>query len=444
MFLAQQKLSSQFAGFTTMLGTALMPIAAEFMGWVTEVAAPRFAALARPVIDLLQRTGALRFELAYLNGLLQFALRTSVIGLVIQIAKLNSTMGASVTPVERLSAIMQGVFGMSPATANATGVALVRLSATIAKGIAPILRTLAMIWRDNLLTALRQVAARMPAIEAHFAVLMEKERPLLALVMRLWDIELRALGYVLKVVMPPAINLVLGVWDTVMTALGVVMDTFMALWTLLDDLFHGRWGRLWADVVNLFATAVGGIFSIVGSVARIATTFFGDLADNIIGTKGSIPMAWAGLVSWLQAVPQNLLVAIGTVDKMLVQVGRDMVQGLINGIAAKWSDLIAWIAYQVASLPQGLMDQLGISSPSKVMRKVGSDFVANIKPSKALMAPARPSSPMPMETRRLFRELVAAWTAEPTALTDTEAQLSKALRNAGVRRVGGQVVPQPI
>jgi hypothetical protein len=129
---------------------------------------------------------------------------------------------------------------------------------------------------------------------------------------------------------------------------------------------------------------------------------------------------------------------------MLVQVGRDMVQGLINGIAAKWSDLIAWIAYQVASLPQGLMDQLGISSPSKVMRKVGSDFVANIKPSKALMAPARPSSPMPMETRRLFRELVAAWTAEPTALTDTEAQLSKALRNAGVRRVGGQVVPQPI
>jgi hypothetical protein len=57
----------------------------------------------------------------------------------------------------------------------------------------------------------------------------------------------------------------------------------------------------------------------------------------------------------------------------LYNVGTAIIQGMWNGIAARWAQMVTWISDQANRLPDFIKDPLGIGSPSRVFAGLGAD-----------------------------------------------------------------------
>lgn len=80
-------------------------------------------------------------------------------------------------------------------------------------------------------------------------------------------------------------------------------------------------------------------------------------ADAWSSIKQSFADAWAGieqkgaeLVEWGRALPARLMEALGNLGSQLKQAGIDAIQGLWDGMSAKFDELIAWVAGKWAAL----------------------------------------------------------------------------------------------
>jgi len=76
---------------------------------------------------------------------------------------------------------------------------------------------------------------------------------------------------------------------------------------------------------------------------------------------------WAdSVVRWFQALPGKILHALGNMSTLLVQAGKDVVEGFIRGIESMFGAIAAAAGHMVSSLGSGVLHLLGIGSPSKV------------------------------------------------------------------------------
>lgn len=349
--------------------------------------APHISDIANAAADWLGANQPLIDQLSgFVGSILEplFSLIGKGVGIVAEVIKNFSQFNRSLNEFTGGQALGNQLYGiMNAATGTVSEIsplvtAFEKLIDTVISHAVPIFNILHGIWQQNIMPALAQLREGLMKLEPRFTIMVEKIRPVIDVMLILTEQALKGVHWALTVLLPPAINLLLSLFDTVMIAVGVVMDTFMALWTLFDDLFHGRWGKLWDDVKAVFATAVGGIFSVLGSLVRGITTFFGQVVDNIVGTKGSIPLLWASIVQWFTNLPGAILNALGNLAGMLVQAGVDLVSGFLTGLATKWRELLNWLWQRVRDLPDVIKDFLGIHSESTVAREIGENFVGGL------------------------------------------------------------------
>lgn len=133
-----------------------------------------------------------------------------------------------------------------------------------------------------------------------------------------------------------------GAWDTITKAVGSAISWISQNWPMLLAILSGPIGtavylivRNWETIKQAFANA----WSYVTGLWGQATGFF-------VGIFNSIAGAFAGMPN----------------------VGRNLVQGLWNGI----NDMAGWIKGKIEGFGKGVLDNLknffGIHSPSRVMR----------------------------------------------------------------------------
>lgn len=111
-------------------------------------------------------------------------------------------------------------------------------------------------------------------------------------------------------------------------ALGVIRDWWNSAWSGVASFLDG----IWANVSSTVSAGVNNVMSLVGS-----------LPSRIMG-------ALSGAGSWL------------------VQVGRDMIQGLINGVSGMIQNAINAVENVGGAMLDGVKSFLGIKSPSRVFR----------------------------------------------------------------------------
>jgi len=64
--------------------------------------------------------------------------------------------------------------------------------------------------------------------------------------------------------------------------------------------------------------------------------------------------------------------------KNLVDIGRQIVNSIKQGVLDKWDGFIAWVNQQLDLIPKAIRDLLGIHSPSKVFMEIGQEMAAGL------------------------------------------------------------------
>jgi hypothetical protein len=198
-----------------------------------------------------------------------------------------------------------------------------------------------------------------------------------------------------------AIELITLLWeqfgDDILNALGILVDTFLGvwngLWTTISGILDVAVGLLTGDMDRLkegLEKIWNGLWEAVESILVGAL----DLIKNQIAAawgflesrtgvtwamfKQAISDAIDNAISIIKGLPGQIKAGLGNIGTLLLQAGRDLIQGMINGIRAKAAELVTAAQGTVQSAVDGAKNLLGISSPSRVFEEIGKWTVAGL------------------------------------------------------------------
>jgi len=118
-----------------------------------------------------------------------------------------------------------------------------------------------------------------------------------------------------------------------------------------------------ASGMGALVAATGPIGLFIGAAALLTAAWV-TWGDDIKATVGAsvdwIKAQFDALMAWFEAIPGRML-----------DFGRNIVQGLIDGIMERWEALKAKVVDLANSMPEWVRKAVGIQSPSRVMREIG-------------------------------------------------------------------------
>lgn len=165
--------------------------------------------------------------------------------------------------------------------------------------------------------------------------------------------------------------------ENVFKAIRVFLDTILNVIFGIIKFYIEAWSNIFKTGFNLIKTIVEGVINgirdfVNGGFERMvngAITAFNNLRD----AAGRI---WGDIKSKITGFVTNIINAFGEIPTKMLDLGRNIVEGIWNGI----SGLTNWFKDKILNffgglLPGWVKDVLGIKSPSKVFEDIGKDIV---------------------------------------------------------------------
>jgi len=154
-----------------------------------------------------------------------------------------------------------------------------------------------------------------------------------------------------------------GIWDGIKAGLQAVGDFFTVVWATIQSTVSGVINWISTNWPLLLAIITGPI-----GVAVLVVTRNWDTIKN----------AAAAAFDFIKSLPGKIVSAIGNLGSLLYNAGRDLIQGLINGIAS----LAGVIGNKVKEIANGAIKMfknvLGIHSPSTVFTGFGKNITQGL------------------------------------------------------------------
>jgi tape measure domain-containing protein len=172
-----------------------------------------------------------------------------------------------------------------------------------------------------------------------------------------------------------------GLWDAIV---GTVFNLGKAVWNLISGFVEGVVGffegmydvlvghSIVPDMINAI---IRWFISLPGKVIGVIASFVGSIIAKFIEIAGSVISSVSGMVdrvsSFFSGLPGRILSAIGNLGSLLYSTGRNVVQGLINGIS-DMAERLFDKAKSIADRVKNTIDNaFKIGSPSRVMFETG-------------------------------------------------------------------------
>jgi phage-related protein len=173
--------------------------------------------------------------------------------------------------------------------------------------------------------------------------------------------------------LPQILRALLGILPSLLsTLIGMIpqllrtaVQVFLALVTAIGQALPQILRALIGILPDLVSTLLGMIPQILSAALRVFQAI-GDAVGD----------AWSTISSALSTLAGNIMDAIGDID--LYDVGRDIVQGLWNGLQSMWDSMTGWIGDAAGGLVSSVQGVLGIGSPSKEFYGIGTDTVQGL------------------------------------------------------------------
>jgi phage-related minor tail protein len=168
----------------------------------------------------------------------------------------------------------------------------------------------------------------------------------------------------------------LSAWNWIVGKLIWAKD--MAIAAFLNFTLVGLIIKHWDAIKNATSTAWNWVVSFVKGIpgflynAFLNWTLLGLIIKHWSSIKNATVSKATEMVNWVRGLPGRISKAMGSLGSLLTQKGRNVVQGLWNGIQGMggWirSKLISWAK---SMIPGPIAKALGIASPSKVTKAQG-------------------------------------------------------------------------
>jgi hypothetical protein len=163
---------------------------------------------------------------------------------------------------------------------------------------------------------------------------------------------------------------------------GKVLAAIAALLPLIGAFFT----TLWANIVSSVTTGIentlkffrelpgkiiSALGSLLGSIGRVFTDAMGE--GNRAALEGI-----GKLLTTMGEIPGKILTAVGDLSKTLYNAGRNIVQGLVDGVGSMAGAVGRKVNEIIGGLSSGVKKLLGISSPSKVFAEIGKNVMLGL------------------------------------------------------------------
>lgn len=146
-----------------------------------------------------------------------------------------------------------------------------------------------------------------------------------------------------------------AVWEAikvvVIGAVNVVKTIISGAW----ELIKGITSTVWNGIKSLFSSILSGIVSVVTSSFNALKSIISSVSNSI---KGVIQTGWDAAVNFLKSID-------------LFQIGKNILQGLINGIKSMAGAIGSAVKGVAEAIPSKIKSFLGIHSPSRVLMELG-------------------------------------------------------------------------
>lgn len=180
------------------------------------------------------------------------------------------------------------------------------------------------------------------------------------------------------------------VWNAIKGIIGGVLDVILGIIDAALAAIQGDWSGAW----NAIKQIVSGALSILSGIVQAAMATLGRMVMSQLNTikatwrtawnavKAHLSRVWNELkatvrnsigtvVEFMAGLPGKIMAGIGDLGSLLIGAGKDLLQGLIDGIKSMVGSAISAVTDAVGDTVDAAKGALGISSPSKVYQEMG-------------------------------------------------------------------------
>lgn len=172
-------------------------------------------------------------------------------------------------------------------------------------------------------------------------------------------------------------------WSAIKTAFHATVGAIVTAWQHTWSVVQSTFARVisfikshWVAIVGIIAGPIG---LAVAMIIKHWNTIKSATTSVMNAIKGAFSKTWAAFksgiataISTVRAMPGKVLGAIGSLGSMLVQKGKDFIQGFISGIESKAASIPGIIKNKVVGAAESALHGFGLfGSPSKLTMKYG-------------------------------------------------------------------------
>ncbi len=166
---------------------------------------------------------------------------------------------------------------------------------------------------------------------------------------------------------PIIVEIFQGLWEGIKIVIDLIVAIFDWAWPYLKDIINGAI-KVIVKVIDGLLKAIKGIIDFVVGI------FTGDWKRAWEGIKNIFGGIWDAIKSILNGLIDSFKYIFGKLINSAVSFGKDIVNGLINGIKSKINEAKETAKNIANSIKNGITGLLKIKSPSKVMEEIGKNI----------------------------------------------------------------------
>lgn len=151
------------------------------------------------------------------------------------------------------------------------------------------------------------------------------------------------------------LNLVKGMWDDI-----------AKLFSSMSSKVSSTVSNFSTSVVNFFKNLGTNASSTISNMVTSVINFVKNLATNFVNTISNLK---TNVVNKFNEIKDSIIKKVKEID--LVQIGKDIINGLIKGISAMTANVLEAITGVVDGVVNTAKKLLGIHSPSRVFKQIG-------------------------------------------------------------------------
>lgn len=186
-------------------------------------------------------------------------------------------------------------------------------------------------------------------------------------------------NFFLKILGSAVVGALKGSINFIKGALKVISGVF----NVFAGIFTGDWKKLWSGIKQVFSgfiQAVIGAFQffwnigIIGIFRKSGLAIINLAKSGMTGLKNVFTSGLNSAYQLFLSIPSRILGAFSNARTLLLDVGKNIISGLVNGIKSMASIVINTIKSTITdALPDFVKKALGIASPSKVFKEIGKN-----------------------------------------------------------------------